>query len=760
MKSLHHFSNKVLFVLLVVLYQAGLHPLKLNAEPKRTVFEGYRDCLKSEESPKYYVIQWIFGEFPKILAKGPIDKTTGKFKAVFEIDQNGFYSLFCTDKPIIIDDIYNYQLLNGDYAYLYLEPGDSLVIANNADMYWSHDMFWSGDIVGKGVKNKPFIINKFYFDDYPESFIDYNDTYINFWLGKVEKVHSEKIATLNKIKNEIPAGFYTYLLNNCKYAYYLTKFRLIVNYFKYNGNKKSENQAKLFDESDLIKKYHFNEFKTQNLLNDSFLNIGFYRGYVEQYVEYCRIQKELSGYKKTKFDIANEMLSEKTKEYYLASQLIDGLRKPDSKEYLRPFYEDFIKKYPNSDYSKMVSNVFNSRGDIGMGKPAPDFTLKDQNGKSIKLSSFKGRKVCISFNNHCLSRDAVLDTVLLSFKELLQIKVFVGHDTLEYKKMIREFPDVVKLTNYNWESAKAYNTNGGQAIYIIDEEGKILYYKSFEELEGHPDFEYEIYKILNSSKSSEKSNSNKLLIIILIIGSLLVAGVFSWVFVRWRSRLIRKREEKKRKLVEIELRGIRAQMNPHFMFNSLSSIQNLINQSKVQEANLYLSKFAELLRRILNNAEKPLVPIAEEIEAIRAYCELEQLRFDFNYSIEIDNNIDVYNTEIPGMLIQPYVENAIIHGINNLTDRKGLLKIVIKLDNSKLHVIIDDNGIGRKASKELKQQKKLQGNGFGLRLTQERLDLLNSQYKDTIEVAVSDKFINDKADGTNVEVRFSLVGLN
>jgi hypothetical protein len=601
--------------------------------------------------------------------------------------------------------------------------------------------------------------------DYPESEVNYDDTYINYWIDKVEKTYKDKTAVLDKLKKDLPSGFYSHLSIDCKYAYYRTKFDPIVFYF---SNRKFDNKAKLLDESELLRKYHFEEFRSLKLLNDSFLNIDYYRTYIELYTQYCIVLKEKSGkqkldYNKTKIEVINEVLPEKTKEYYFASQIFYGLSDPDSKQSMKPFYDDFIKKYPNSDYLKMISNKFNSRGDLGVGKPAPDFTLKDQYGKFTSLSSFKGRKVCLTFVSSVhrysgIDRDySNINRIVSNFKELQRINVFSGYDSIEFNDLTKNYPDVVHLKNYNWKSTKAYNTDGEQIVYIIDEDGKILYYQHFDDAR---DLEYELYKLFIAKKASEKSSSNILLLITLIFGIIIVTGGMSWIAIRWRSRLIKKREEKKRKLVEMELRGIRAQMNPHFMFNSLSSIQNLINQSKVQEANLYLSKFAELLRRILNNAEKPLVPIAEEIEAIRAYCELEQLRFDFNYTIEIDNNLDIYNTEIPGMLIQPYVENAIIHGINNLTDRKGMLKITIKLDNSKLHVIIDDNGIGRKASKELKQQKKLHGNGFGLRLTQERLDLLNSQYKDTIEVAVSDKFINDKADGTNVEVRFSLACLN
>lgn len=266
------------------------------------------------------------------------------------------------------------------------------------------------------------------------------------------------------------------------------------------------------------------------------------------------------------------------------------------------------------------------------------------------------------------------------------------------------------------------------------------------------DIDFFLHKLVHPSKaSSNKAGIRSLIGLIAGFTSTLIIVV--WLLLRWRIKYIRKREEKKRKQIEIELRGIRAHMNPHFMFNSLGSIQNLINQSKVQEANLYLSKFAGLMRLILNNSEKEFVPLTGEIDAIRTYCELEQLRFGFDYNINIDNNIDIFNTEIPGMLIQPYVENAILHGINYLEKRAGKLDISFKMENNLLICTINDNGIGRQASQALKSTRSSNTNGFGFRLSKERIDLLNSQGKH-ISLNITDN-TNEKgeAEGTTVEIK-------
>ncbi len=140
---------------------------------------------------------------------------------------------------------------------------------------------------------------------------------------------------------------------------------------------------------------------------------------------------------------------------------------------------------------------------------------------------------------------------------------------------------------------------------------------------------------------------------------MLILGCFIiWGLMKWSTKRLKSKEEKKRRIIELELKAIRTQMNPHFLFNSLNSIQNLINKKEIKFANIYLTKFAELIRMILNNSEKQFITISEEIKAIRNYMELEKLRYNFDYEIYIDKNIEIYNIEVPAMLIQPFVENS------------------------------------------------------------------------------------------------------
>src|SRR5262249_9706813 len=150
------------------------------------------------------------------------------------------------------------------------------------------------------------------------------------------------------------------------------------------------------------------------------------------------------------------------------------------------------------------------------------------------------------------------------------------------------------------------------------------------------------------------------------------------------------------------------QMNPHFIFNSLNSIQNFILDRDVEGANAYLTNFASLIRQTLENSMNSLITVASEIQYIETYLRLEKLRFrdKFDYRIQVDDAIDQNNTLLPGMLLQPYIENSIRHGIQHRKDNQGLVLITISKTTGNLVLYtIKDNGVGRKKAGELKSSR-------------------------------------------------------
>jgi two-component system LytT family sensor kinase len=200
---------------------------------------------------------------------------------------------------------------------------------------------------------------------------------------------------------------------------------------------------------------------------------------------------------------------------------------------------------------------------------------------------------------------------------------------------------------------------------------------------------------------------------------------FATLFFLFR-RLYKRRLDKEtqgRQTTYRQLRAVRAQLNPHFIFNALSSIQNLMNKKDVDGANHYLVKFASLTRKVLDSAEQELISAEEEIQSLDDYLQMEQLRFRFQYSIKVDAAINQANTEIPAMLLQPFVENAVKHAVSGLHEQ-GMITVEIHREGKDLILAVKDNGPGFDD---------LAGNpgknSLGIRLSRERIALLNELYK-------------------------------
>ncbi|MEO8148104.1 MAG: two-component regulator propeller domain-containing protein [Bacteroidia bacterium] len=246
-----------------------------------------------------------------------------------------------------------------------------------------------------------------------------------------------------------------------------------------------------------------------------------------------------------------------------------------------------------------------------------------------------------------------------------------------------------------------------------------------------------------------------------IIAVLLFAVTLFSIY-KYRTSKIRNEEKAKseteRKIAEMRLTALRSQMNPHFIFNSLNSIQDFIANYERDDALKYLSKFSKLIRFILQQSGNNNTTVADELEMLNLYLELESLRFNnkFEYHFDIDAGLNLYATEIPSMIIQPFVENAILHGFIGRHDDCKII-ISMKKSGNKLKCVIQDNGIGRKKGIEIKQNKSFQYAGVGIKLTTDRIETINkSSDKETV-LSISDLVdTSGKAIGTKVELEFTI----
>lgn len=228
--------------------------------------------------------------------------------------------------------------------------------------------------------------------------------------------------------------------------------------------------------------------------------------------------------------------------------------------------------------------------------------------------------------------------------------------------------------------------------------------------------------------------------------------------------LLRIRQIKRRERLEAEthvamsrneLKALRAQMNPHFVFNSLNSIQHFILNNKSADAGKYLNKFARLIRIILYNSEKTALTVREELEYLQLYLDLEALRFEnrFTWEVDISDDIDIDYIEIPPMLLQPYIENAILHGLMPRGDN-GKLLISFRLQENTMVCSIVDNGIGRERSRSIRQLSKQKDHkSLGMKITNDRLELINRLNGSNLSMSITDLYNEaNEPVGTRVDI--------
>lgn len=255
-------------------------------------------------------------------------------------------------------------------------------------------------------------------------------------------------------------------------------------------------------------------------------------------------------------------------------------------------------------------------------------------------------------------------------------------------------------------------------------------------------------RMLSESKyqlTTERNKRQELIIYSLIGGLLLllVTAYFMYKYIK-QQRLANNL---------LALKSLRSQMNPHFIFNALNSVNSFIAINDERTANRYLSDFSHLMRAVLENSEEDFISLEKEIELLQLYTKLEHFRFQdkFDYNITVDPQIIVSDYQIPPMLLQPYIENAVWHGLRYKLE-KGHLNIAIALKNSsEITITITDDGIGREKSKALKTANQQKQNSKGMGNIKKRVAILNAMYKDKVDVHIDD-FQSTEDTGTKVTV--------
>jgi LytS/YehU family sensor histidine kinase len=317
------------------------------------------------------------------------------------------------------------------------------------------------------------------------------------------------------------------------------------------------------------------------------------------------------------------------------------------------------------------------------------------------------------------------------YKDISDMFVDLDNYQKAYKNFVlhKQFSDSLEMKKFNTGLANA------RAIYETEKQEKELELLSYR-LKQQRYFMY---------------GSIGLAVLVILVG---------FLFIRQsRMNSQRKISEMNHKISEITQKNLRQQMNPHFIFNTLNSIQYYMYQHDKISTNNYLTNFSSLIRKTLENSQHTSIPIKDEIDALELYLQLESVRFKdkFDYNINIDDDIDTLLYKIPTMLIQPYVENAICHGLNNRND-KGFLNIDLKLLDDSIECTIEDNGIGREAALEIKKQKNGNHNSLGTKITESRLNLVNALYGKNMKIDYTDlKDENGQPSGTKVVIHIPII---
>ncbi|MEE9363062.1 MAG: histidine kinase [Cellulophaga sp.] len=583
---------------------------------------------------------------------------------------------------------------------------------------------------------------------------------------------TKSIAQLGKRGNKIELSKSLSVLGEI-YVYHKQYDLAITNFKDALDTKKSNRTAILLGQSYLLNKDFENAKKMfQVLIREKRLSAyqktQIYEGLGEAYSSLNRIDRAVENYKKG-LKIAEEArITPKITD--LNSKIADAYAKDDRLQEAELFYGNSLelanmqaplraveeKEKVADFYSKKNlyedEIVLRKKSLVALEGLAEDGIIKTE-FNAIDNNITKQR-INYKIANAYIAQDK-LDEAIPYLEESIE-KADIADDLIVQKDATRKLYEVYENKGDYTKALEMYK----KYVEVVD----TLYIRKDQEISRAARFSREINtkqnritglekdRELSQSKYSlalseqqliQEYNARQRWIIYALVLGMFLLGVAAYFFYR---------SNKQQKLANnlLALKSLRSQMNPHFIFNALNSVNNYIAKSDERSANRYLSNFSTLMRAVLENSEEDFISLSKELKLLELYVGLEHTRFPdkFAYEIVIDERIDVEAFQIPPMLLQPYIENAIWHGLR-YKEEKGFLKIDLKhINQERIRITISDNGIGREKSAALKtvHQKKQKSKGMGN--IKKRIAILNEMYKDKVDVFISD--LQENKEGTVV----------
>ncbi len=663
----------------------------------------------------------------------------GRFQTILDLIESKRYQLYYLEK---------YPIRRNKRIQLYIEPGDSISISIDSTLASDNIIF-----AGRGFQNSKFL-NDFYQEMqytkytgsrmYPHVSFTY-PTY-DIWeeLIEVLPIMSEY---LEERKLSISRDFYEYF-----------KFELLCVSLRANLIIQENDRLTHGTETDKITGSIELLKDTLNPMYELHKNMEQYNFFIgvhtlKQLMFIWNMSPGISHIGFGNFDnITYTKLFLKGYPMYVEAtriverMLLNSFRRYDMQI---PIYQNILSSCNNQEVREYILKHVDAYSRIQRGNEIPEMELIGMDGSSINWKQTKNKVIVLMVYNEYTQEQQFCEELYNEFgenkKEVIVLRISPGIDYKNWKSFNERYSD--KDFQLYFEGGESL-FNGrfgfvggftGAKYFVIGKDGRI--FSNTVRLQ----IKREIKKAL---KEEDPPNEFLNTLWSRIVPGIIIGVILTFVL----SRIIYRRRFAKQvlesKIAELEQKAIKAQLNPHFLFNCLNSIQNLIRTDRKNDADKYISKFAVLIRQVLKNSEKEEISIFEEINNLKIYLELEQMRFDFSYDIISEEDIDLYNAMIPPMLLHPIVENAILHGLDpKKGDRK--LSIGIQKEGDSIRFSIEDNGVGRDSS----PKKKVLKESRGLKLTESRMALLSQSSKEKFDFIITDKKDNDgKPAGTLIEI--------
>ena len=411
------------------------------------------------------------------------------------------------------------------------------------------------------------------------------------------------------------------------------------------------------------------------------------------------------------------------------------------------FYYSLALKYTDTADKIQISGLYNNLGNINLGKQdyeqALQYYIKSRN---IWESGNNSKQLALVFTNiaHVYRSMEKYDSSAAYYSKGFQLAE-QNNDRIRKMQIFYELHELYK-------EKKAFETSLDYLTNFILLKDSVFSEKSEKRLQ-EMEVRYESAK--KEQEILKKEAKNQRLKIYFTAGIFLLIMVLIGLYLA----LSRRKNKYRAELHNYMLQALNQQINPHFVFNSLNSIQYYIAEHNTIASHAYIESFSCLIRNILENTREHLTPVQNEIETLEAYLKLECMRFDsrFSFRFQIDENLDTLMYKTPSLLIQPFVENAVWHGLMH-KQGKGLLLISVLLQDNEIHWIIDDNGIGREKAKTYKAERMQKKASMGNEITRKRIRILKALYKTSVRVSYTDK-TDDKGEplGTKVQIIIPLL---